>query len=139
VSWSREFDDPIPLPCGRQRVTLEDAGNYITKLPKAEHSAPEWPNAFRRCSRRDRRDKSSGPPPFAPSLNVEGNVAHNNSGVFGDLTSSIAKQVPKVVRVAMGPTVFRIRIELIFRPCGNLITPSRSCWGLSARCWALRR
>jgi hypothetical protein len=23
-------------------VTLKDAGNYITKLPKAEHEAPEW-------------------------------------------------------------------------------------------------
>ena len=31
--------------------------------------------------------------------------------------------------MAMGTTVFRIRIEPIFRPCGNLITPSRSCWG----------
>ena len=29
--------------------------------------------------------------------------------------------------MAMGTTVFRIRIEPIFRPCGNLITPSRSC------------
>ena len=38
--WSREFDDPILLPRGRQLVTLEDAGNYITKLPKAEHEAP---------------------------------------------------------------------------------------------------
>jgi hypothetical protein len=40
--WSREFDDPVDLPDGRTLVTLEDAGNYITKLPKAEHSAPEW-------------------------------------------------------------------------------------------------
>jgi hypothetical protein len=24
----------------------EDAGNYITKLPKAEHSAPEWQDAM---------------------------------------------------------------------------------------------
>jgi hypothetical protein len=23
-------------------VTLQDAGTYITKLPKAEHEAPEW-------------------------------------------------------------------------------------------------
>jgi hypothetical protein len=29
--WSRAFDEPIPLPRGRQLVTLEDAGNYITK------------------------------------------------------------------------------------------------------------
>jgi hypothetical protein len=44
--WSREFDDPIDLPRGRQLVTLEDAGTYITKLPKAEHSAPEWQDAM---------------------------------------------------------------------------------------------
>jgi hypothetical protein len=30
------------LPRGRRIVTLEDAGNYITKLPKAEHEATEW-------------------------------------------------------------------------------------------------
>src|SRR6266850_5122049 len=40
--WKLRFDDPIPLPRGRQLVTLEDAGNYITKLPKAEHEAAEW-------------------------------------------------------------------------------------------------
>ena len=40
--WKRRFDDPIPLPRGRQLVTLADAGNYITKLPKAEHEAAEW-------------------------------------------------------------------------------------------------
>lgn len=39
--WKRRFDDPIPLPDGRQLVTLRDAGNYITKLPKAEHDA-KW-------------------------------------------------------------------------------------------------
>jgi len=33
--WKRPFDDPIPLPRGRELVTLEDAGTYITKLPKA--------------------------------------------------------------------------------------------------------
>jgi hypothetical protein len=42
VTWSRKFDEPIPLPRGRALVTLKDAGNYITKLPKAEHEAPEW-------------------------------------------------------------------------------------------------
>jgi hypothetical protein len=46
MPWSAPFDDPIPLPRGRQLVTLEDAGNYITKLPKAEHDAPEWPAAM---------------------------------------------------------------------------------------------
>jgi hypothetical protein len=27
-------------------VTLRDAGNYITKLPKAEHEAAEWQAAM---------------------------------------------------------------------------------------------
>jgi len=44
--WSRPFDDPIPLPRGRQLVTLQDAGNYITKLPKAVHAADEWQTAM---------------------------------------------------------------------------------------------
>ncbi len=44
--WSAPFDDPIPLPGGRQLVTLQDAGNYITKLPKAEHEAAEWQAAM---------------------------------------------------------------------------------------------
>jgi hypothetical protein len=44
--WKRPFDDPIPLPRGRQLVTLEDAGNYITKLPKVEHEAAEWQAAM---------------------------------------------------------------------------------------------
>jgi hypothetical protein len=40
------FDEPIPLLRGRQLVTLEDAGRYITKLPKAEHEAAEWQAAM---------------------------------------------------------------------------------------------
>jgi hypothetical protein len=44
--WKRPFDDPIPLPDGRQLVTLEDAGRYITPLPKAEHEAAEWQAAM---------------------------------------------------------------------------------------------
>jgi hypothetical protein len=39
--WKRPFNDSIPLPRGRYLITLEDAGNYITKLPKAEHEAQE--------------------------------------------------------------------------------------------------
>jgi hypothetical protein len=45
-SWSRQFDGPIPLPDGRMLVTLRDAGEYITKLAKAEHTAPEWQAAM---------------------------------------------------------------------------------------------
>jgi hypothetical protein len=44
--WSREFEEPIPLPKGRQLLTLMDAGDYITKLPEAEHTAPEWQAAM---------------------------------------------------------------------------------------------
>jgi hypothetical protein len=33
-------------PGGDKLVTLEDAGNCITKLPKAEHEAPEWQAAM---------------------------------------------------------------------------------------------
>ena len=46
MPWSRPFDEPIPLPRGRQLVTLQDAGNYITRLPKSEHTTPEWQAAM---------------------------------------------------------------------------------------------
>jgi hypothetical protein len=46
LPWSTPFEDPIPLPNGRQLLTLRDAANHITKLPKAEHSAPEWQAAM---------------------------------------------------------------------------------------------
>jgi hypothetical protein len=41
MSWSRPFDEPIQPPKGKKLVTLRDAALYITKLPKAEHEAPE--------------------------------------------------------------------------------------------------
>jgi hypothetical protein len=42
TDWSREFDEPIPLPKGKTLITLRDAALYITELPKAEHDADEW-------------------------------------------------------------------------------------------------
>ena len=45
VGWQRPFDEPIDLPRGRQLVMLEDAGNYITKLPTAEQNLKEWQTA----------------------------------------------------------------------------------------------
>src|SRR5258706_11990591 len=45
-AWQRHCDDPIPFPRRRQLVTLEDAGKYITRLPKAEHKAAEWQAAM---------------------------------------------------------------------------------------------
>jgi hypothetical protein len=44
--WYREFEEPIPLPKGRRILTLMDAGDYVTKLPEAEHTAPEWQAAM---------------------------------------------------------------------------------------------
>jgi hypothetical protein len=67
--------------------------------------------------------KSGGPPLFAPSLKIKGDDAHNNSGFS---VIRLTKQLPEAVRMAMGTSVFQIRIELIFRRCGNLITPWRS-------------
>jgi hypothetical protein len=45
MGWKRRFDDPIPLPRGRQFVTLQDAADYFLKLPKAEQNLVEWQTA----------------------------------------------------------------------------------------------
>ena len=45
TDWRRRFDDPIPLPKGRQLVTIKDAARYIQKLPKAEQQIEEWQTA----------------------------------------------------------------------------------------------
>jgi hypothetical protein len=44
--WSRNFEKPILLPKGRKLLTLMDAGDYVTKLPEAKHTAPEWQAAM---------------------------------------------------------------------------------------------
>jgi hypothetical protein len=44
--WSRRFDDPIPLPDGSELVTLRDAANYATNLPRKEAATPEWQAAI---------------------------------------------------------------------------------------------
>lgn len=44
--FGRAFDDPIPLPRGRQLITLRDAAEYITRLPKAEHDTAPWQAAM---------------------------------------------------------------------------------------------
>ena len=46
TGWKRPFDDPIPLPDGRQLATLKDAGEYITSLSKKVHGAEEWQAAM---------------------------------------------------------------------------------------------
>jgi hypothetical protein len=44
--WSTRFDDPIPLPRGRQLVTLQDTASYIMKLPKRELNLLDWQTAI---------------------------------------------------------------------------------------------
>jgi hypothetical protein len=46
LPWSASFEDPITLPDGRKLLTLKDAADYVMKLPKDEHSAPEWQAAM---------------------------------------------------------------------------------------------
>jgi hypothetical protein len=42
MAWIKRFYDPIILPDGRKLLTLRDAAEYITALPKAEHDAADW-------------------------------------------------------------------------------------------------
>jgi hypothetical protein len=42
TGWKRAFDDPIPVPRGRQLVTIRDAAKYIQKLPRGEQQLDEW-------------------------------------------------------------------------------------------------
>jgi hypothetical protein len=41
MPWSAPFDEPIRLPGGRRLTTLQDAADYIMKLPeKVQHQEP---------------------------------------------------------------------------------------------------
>ena len=46
MSWDQEFFDPIVLSGRTPLLTLRDAAQHITKLPKAEHDAEEWQAAM---------------------------------------------------------------------------------------------
>jgi hypothetical protein len=54
MPWSARFDDPIPLPRGRRLVTLQDAGAYITKLPKSRSIHPVEPRTMRGEAQKER-------------------------------------------------------------------------------------
>jgi hypothetical protein len=41
MAWFKRFCDPITLPNGRELLTLRDAAEYITALPKAEQDAAQ--------------------------------------------------------------------------------------------------
>jgi hypothetical protein len=40
--WFKRFAAPITLPDGRELLTMQDAADYITALPKAKRNAAEW-------------------------------------------------------------------------------------------------
>ena len=44
--WFTRFVDPIVVPDGRELLTLRDAAEYITAVPKAEHEAADWQVAW---------------------------------------------------------------------------------------------
>lgn len=42
MTWSRAFDDPIPVPGQKPLRTLREAADHIMKLPKAQQKLPHW-------------------------------------------------------------------------------------------------
>ena len=42
MPWSTPFDEPIALRGGRKLVTLQQAADYIIKLPDARQKRPDW-------------------------------------------------------------------------------------------------
>jgi hypothetical protein len=42
VTWSRAFDDPIPLPDGGEIRTLKQAADHILSLPARTAKSPHW-------------------------------------------------------------------------------------------------
>ena len=62
MAWDQTFFDPIVLPNGKKLITLRDAAEYITELPKAEHDASEWQAAMEALLL---VAENSGPPMFA--------------------------------------------------------------------------
>ena len=42
MTWSRKFDEPIPLPDGGELRTLLDAGRYVVAIPPSMHEREEW-------------------------------------------------------------------------------------------------
>ena len=54
MPWSTPFEDPIVLSNGRKLLTLKDAADYVTKLPKEQSDLAQWQvaiEALMLCSR----------------------------------------------------------------------------------------
>lgn len=46
MPWSTPFDDPIDLRGGATLRTLQEAADFIMKLPEAEQHEPRWQTAI---------------------------------------------------------------------------------------------
>jgi hypothetical protein len=42
MPWSTPFDEPIGLRGGRRLRTLQEAADFIMRLPEAEQQEPRW-------------------------------------------------------------------------------------------------
>ena len=42
MAWLRKFDEPIPLPNGRELLTLSEAADFIIGLPPEIIALPDW-------------------------------------------------------------------------------------------------
>ena len=45
MPWSTPFDEPIALKGGRTLATLQQAADYVMKLPDATQQQPRWQTA----------------------------------------------------------------------------------------------
>ena len=46
MPWSTPFDDPIALPGGGRLATLQQAADYIMRLPQEVQQQPRWQTAI---------------------------------------------------------------------------------------------
>ena len=71
------------LPRGRQLVTLQDAGTYITKLPMAEPAAEEWQAAIEALMlvARGGPTNATGLPPSGLWVIVRTGLAHGRAAL----------------------------------------------------------
>jgi len=42
MPWTTPFDEPIALKGGRKLVTLQQAADYVMKLPEHDQQQPRW-------------------------------------------------------------------------------------------------
>ena len=66
--WKRTFHDPIPLPRGRQLVTLEDARRLHHEAAQSRAGSFGWQAATRAKAERSGADKICRPPKASPSM-----------------------------------------------------------------------